>query len=351
MNKCFRAFVSEQRLYGSVAEVNHRLHALYSLVEEKIFTEDESDKCILYPLLASGATSMKKKLLSYAQNQLPGGKYWDPDENVKAILKSLKPNNDICESILGLNDYLSTALPNMHQMSRSNLVQAKKNKTVHWLHTLPSEQQNSIVELARKSRLQVKKDCEKADLERSKLRQEKMKKEKSRRDALEKRAAKEKERLSQLHIITSADELAAIMLEIEKESISDSKKNQKKLAVIREQVNIRKKVLGQKINVPFSNKGKRRPLADIMEQFSTHLLPCSASTCTSSPVHSSESLVGRRVSHKFEVDEEEKWFTGYVLSYNAGTNQHEITYEEDEEHFFFNLFEDISNGDLIVLSD
>ena len=49
---------------------------------------------------------MKKKLLSYAQNQLPGGKYWDPDENVKAILKSLKPNNDICESILGLNDYL-----------------------------------------------------------------------------------------------------------------------------------------------------------------------------------------------------------------------------------------------------
>ena len=42
-----------------------------------------------------------------------------------------------------------------------------------------------------------------------------MKKEKSRRDALEKRAAKEKERLSQLHMITSADELAPIMLEIE----------------------------------------------------------------------------------------------------------------------------------------
>ena len=102
MNKCFMVFVSEQRLYGSVAEVNHRLHALYSLVEEKIFTEDESDKCILYPLLASGATSMKKKLLSFAQNQLPGGKYWDSDENVMAILKSLKPNNDICESILGL---------------------------------------------------------------------------------------------------------------------------------------------------------------------------------------------------------------------------------------------------------
>lgn len=35
MNKCFMVFVSEQRLYGSVAEVNHCLHALYSLVEGK----------------------------------------------------------------------------------------------------------------------------------------------------------------------------------------------------------------------------------------------------------------------------------------------------------------------------
>ena len=60
---------------------------------------------------------MKEKFLSYAQTQLPGGKYWEPDQSVKTILKSLKPNNDVCESILGLNDYLSTAIPNMHQMS------------------------------------------------------------------------------------------------------------------------------------------------------------------------------------------------------------------------------------------
>ena len=95
---------------------------------------------------------MKEKLSSYAQNQLPGGKYWEPDPDTKAILLSLKPSNDLCESILGLNDYLSTIIPNLHQMSKSNLVQAKKNKTSQWLHTLPTEQKHSIVELARKNR-------------------------------------------------------------------------------------------------------------------------------------------------------------------------------------------------------
>ena len=43
---------------------------------------------------------------------------------------------DMCESILALNDYLSTVMPNLHQMSKSNLVQAKKirpcNGSMHY---------------------------------------------------------------------------------------------------------------------------------------------------------------------------------------------------------------------------
>ena len=128
MNKNFEVFVSEKRLYGNDKNANHRLHASYEVVEEKIFSEDETDRHLLYPLLTSGATSMKKKLSLYAQTQLPGGKYWEPDQHIKTILKTLKPNNDICESILGLNNYLSSALPNMHQMTKSNLVQIKKTR-------------------------------------------------------------------------------------------------------------------------------------------------------------------------------------------------------------------------------
>ena len=50
------------------------------------------------------------------------------------------------------------------------------------------------------------KACKEAEIERSKLRQDKMIREKCRRDALVKRVAKEKERLSKLHLITSAEQ-------------------------------------------------------------------------------------------------------------------------------------------------
>ena len=53
------------------------------------------------------------------------------------------------ESILGLNDYLTTVVPNLHQMSRSNLVQLK-NKTMKWLSDLPNETQTAVIDMAAK---------------------------------------------------------------------------------------------------------------------------------------------------------------------------------------------------------
>ena len=222
-----QVFLSEKRLYGKDKKVNHRLHPAYKPIEEVIFSSEETDECHLYPLLALGASKVNAKLSSYAQNQLPGGKYWEPEPHVAKILKSLKPNNDVCESILGLNDYLSMVMPNLHQMSKSNLVQAKKNKTMQWLDALPSDQQRSIVELARKSRVQVKKAYKSAEEDRRKFRQDKMIREKHRRDALQKRAAEEKDRLSKVHLITTMDELRSMLSDIDEESISAVKKGQK----------------------------------------------------------------------------------------------------------------------------
>ena len=52
------------------------------------------------------------------------------------------------KSILGLNDYLVTAIPNLHQDAHSNMTQVKKNKTIKWLDELPEKQQLEIVQLA-----------------------------------------------------------------------------------------------------------------------------------------------------------------------------------------------------------
>ena len=67
-------------------------------MEERIFKVDELDCTLLFPLLAVGADEMNTKLTAYAKNQLPGGKYWKPEPAIEAILKQLKPNNDLCEN-------------------------------------------------------------------------------------------------------------------------------------------------------------------------------------------------------------------------------------------------------------
>ena len=123
---------------------------------------------------------------------LPGGKYWEPDQCTKAVLQ---PSNDLCESILGLNDHLTTAIPNLHQLS--NLIQVKKNKTIEWFR------QHSIVELAVRRSAEVAKRYKEEEAIRSLQRREKMLRDKHRRDAF---LRWKKMRLSNLHLITTTDE-------------------------------------------------------------------------------------------------------------------------------------------------
>ena len=125
----YQVFPSEQRLYGNNKCINHRKHTSHQVVCDRLFREDEWDN-LMYSCLKDGASAMKAKLSTYAANQLPGGAYWRPEAQVEAVLRQLRPNNDLCESILGLNDYLVTALPNMSQQTRSNLIEVKKNKTI-----------------------------------------------------------------------------------------------------------------------------------------------------------------------------------------------------------------------------
>ena len=157
LNKIIHVFQSEKRIYGSHAKVNHRLNS--QEVYENLLNSIGVDCDFLTKLLIKGASKMKEKLSSYAQNQLPEGCYWEPDQQVQDILRELKPSNDVCESILGLNDYLTTAIPNLHQMTRSNLVQVKKNETLKWLSNLPEDEQSAIVDLAVKQRRFVSKEC------------------------------------------------------------------------------------------------------------------------------------------------------------------------------------------------
>ena len=81
----YHVFSSEKRLYESNAKVNHRLGS--QVVYEKLFHDIEVDCEYLSDILARGASKMNEKLMSYAADQLPGGRYWDVDEQTKDILR------------------------------------------------------------------------------------------------------------------------------------------------------------------------------------------------------------------------------------------------------------------------
>ena len=116
-------------------------------------------KLRMYHLLVAMAIKMKDKLCTYAQNQLPGGIYWNPENPIiKEQLKELKPSNDLCESILGLNDYLTTKIPNLNQRSISNLAEIKKNHSIVWLNTLTNTEQVEMINLAAGLRQSVHKE-------------------------------------------------------------------------------------------------------------------------------------------------------------------------------------------------
>ena len=85
--------------------------------------------------------------------------------------------------------------------------------------------------------------CKKEEAERCKTLRDKLVREKARRDAMHQTAVREEMRLSKVHMITSSDELKTMISEIDDQPISAKRKSETKHALLREQVNIQRKVL------------------------------------------------------------------------------------------------------------
>ena len=90
--------------------------------------------------------------MNYKADQLPGGRYWEPTGEIREIMASLKPHNDNSESVLGMNDWLTTTFPSMHQQTRSTLIEMSTNKTIEWLAKQPSDRRNLVTDFATSKR-------------------------------------------------------------------------------------------------------------------------------------------------------------------------------------------------------
>ncbi len=347
----YQVFRSEKRLYGDDKNTNHRVHKNSKPVHERLLQSDEWDKSLLYPLVVSGAAAMEKKLCEYARDYLPGGLYWNPDPKIKEILSTLKPTNDLCESLLGLNDYLSRAIPNMHQMTRSNMIQVKKNKTIDWLQTLPETELENVVDLAVRRKAEVLKESQELDERNRDQRREKIKKAHMRRQAFQLRSQKEREKLLQLHLITSRDELLKAVSDIDHMTSSYPKKKRDKLSLLRSQLNIWKKILKRNINIPFTYSRAQRPLDVIVQELGDYIEESDLPPFVSSIVSNPTSIIGKNVKQKFEHEDTHiiEWYCGSIVDYDALSKIFEIKYEGEEELCKFDIVVDLILGDLVIV--
>ena len=161
MNPDLQTFPSEHRLYGESPKPITALKKNYTAVRKRLFTCDDFDGKELYPRVAAAAKSMLDKLVTYKADQLPGGKYWNPDQTTRDILSKLKPHNDACESALGTNDWISRSLKNLHQQTQSTLVEMSHNKTIQWLQSQESSVKAKVIALASTSRRSVQQNRKK----------------------------------------------------------------------------------------------------------------------------------------------------------------------------------------------
>ena len=220
-----------------------------------------------------------------------------------------------------------------------------------WLDELPDDQQLTIIDLAVKKREAVNLESRQMSEHIALQRKERMIQSHKRKEVLRRKLELEKNQLSQIHLITSSEELHNAIEKIENESMTATKKKKEVKTLLSHQVKIRKKLLGQDIQIKFSHSGRQHPLSEIIQELSDYIDRHSQKL---SPfVADPSTLVDQRISHKFEDEEtnEVKWYTGTVLGYDCHVKTHEILYDGEQDHCFFDLTMDLINGDLKIITE
>ena len=213
---------------------------------------------------------------------------------------------------------------------------------MEWFQNLPEKEKQAVASLAKKNRCDVLKKYREEQQTRKKHRQKTMRRCHDRRKVMREKAAREKEKLSHQHLITTV-EFKKTLEDIDGENVTTSKKKQQKMALVRVQINIRNKLLGQKIKI------QQQPLKIIIKELADFIADNPHSDAESILGHPS-ALVGKEILHKFQVDSgEESWFSGVVVSYYVDNNTHEILYDGESEHCHFDLTQDIIDGDLKIV--
>jgi len=171
----------------------------------------------------------------------------------------------------------------------------------------------------------------------------------TRQQTLKQNERLEKHTLLKEHLITSSAELHQSLADIDAEVSTERVRKAKKLALLKLQIKMRKKLLKQDIRIFFSHFGKQRTLDDVVQELGRFI----ESSATSLKFADGFLLVGKRINHKFELEDThvDKWYSGTVVEYDPVSKLHRIRYDGEEDECQFDITVDIILGDLVVIDD
>ena len=216
---------------------------------------------------------------------------------------------------------------------------------------MTESQQHQVIDLAVSSREDVKRSYEVDERERAGKRSEKMLRDHTKHEIATQKLKLEREKLlKEVHLVTTTEELDEALEKVESHFTTTSKRKTEKLTFLRNQIKYRKKVLQQKIQITFSTSGRQRSIIDIIGNLKEFIQqnPIEHSFYLKNPYV----LVGRRISHRFELPESghsTRWYDGTVLEFNETTREHTVIYDGEDEPCCYDLTYDLSNEDLKII--
>ena len=175
---------------------------------------------------------------------------------------------------------------------------------------------NRVIHVAVKQRCQVKQTYNEEQTARAEHRKQAMIKDHAKREAMKKRLYEEKQKLSRLHLITTSQELKEELQKIDMKAISPAIKRSLKMDILKTQVRIRKRVLGQTVPITFTSNRRQRPVADITQELCDIIIKTAIPSEFALILEQPTTLVGKKITQRFQDEDDPEsyiWYVGKVI--------------------------------------
>ena len=348
LDPSIQVFQSEPQLYGENKKLNHRIRHNSLQIRSRLYSHDEFDESCTFPLIKKASERMLDKIKTYKAEQLPGGKLWNPDPDTRKALAKIQPTNDLCEGILGLNDWLQKRTPNFSQRTVSGMVEVMKNSTMPWFWKQNRDFKDKIITLAKKRSNQVRRE-EKELLEGHRRKRKMMRKAEEEKARIKRaKQAQKQEELSKIEIISNINDLEDAL---SKAGGTTAKQVEAaKINILKQQLEVRLNLCGKRLTL--SHKGRKKTSDDLLRELTVLIEEEEERRQTERESALPEVLNGRKIKHKLKDDATDiaEWFHGKIVGISEDIVTIEyVGYTDTFEWDKADIKEDIRNSDLIFL--